>query len=134
MTANPIITRQIVTACGAEISWDNEAKAGFICVEHGFPKEGWPGCAWASRRQVELRPGLIIDLDADGHVRGIETIGWEAGIFDLLDVIRWQSRAHELTREELAVADRQYHELLDRQGGEPVTTDRDAEASERDVR
>lgn len=89
------ITRQIVTLNGAEVSWDNEAKAGFICVEHGFPKEGWPGCAWASHHQVEVRRGLIIDIDAEGHVRGIETIGWEASIFDLLDVIRWQNQTLE---------------------------------------
>jgi uncharacterized protein YuzE len=70
---------------GSSLAWDGEAGAGYL---HVFPNPD----AFASFNQVDLGDGCVIDIDGQGEVRGIETIGHEVGEADLLKVIRWVVR------------------------------------------
>lgn len=64
---------------GSSITWDAAAGAGY--AEINPPHEG-PVIA-----THEVAPGLHVDVDATGAVRGIEVIGHEVGFSDLLAVL-----------------------------------------------
>ena len=66
---------------GSSMTYDHSDGAGFLHVQQNPD-------AFSSAQQVEINPGLIVDLDADGNVRGIETIGHEVSMVDLLRVLR----------------------------------------------
>lgn len=69
---------------GSIFTYDHDARAGFVNVQPAPD-------AWVSKAQREVRPGVLVDLDAEGRVRGIETLGHAVGAADLLAVIRWMN-------------------------------------------
>lgn len=65
---------------GCSVTWDAEARAGYA---HTNPN---PDAFAPTTKQVA--PGVLVDVDPSGYVRGVETIGHEVGIGDLLAVLR----------------------------------------------
>lgn len=65
---------------GSSITWDGTAGAGY--AEISPPHDG---PVIATR---EVAPGLHVDVDATGAIRGIEVLGHEVGLGDLLAVLR----------------------------------------------
>jgi len=66
---------------GCSVTWDG--RAGYA---HVFPSPD----VFASAYTVAVADGTFADIDADGRVRGIETIGHPVGVSDLLAALRWR--------------------------------------------
>lgn len=66
---------------GCSVTWDAEVRVGYA---HVNPNPDAFGVA----STIEVRSGLLVDLDRDGFVRGIETLGNAVGIGELLAVLR----------------------------------------------
>lgn len=68
---------------GSSVTYDYEARAGYVHVD---PTPD----AFAVARTVDIGGGVHVDLDADGRVRGVETMH-EPHLTDLIRVLRWCS-------------------------------------------
>lgn len=81
---------------GSLVTWDGEAKAGYLTVCPDPDKVPGAMCSHRVDRTVELGNGVNIDVDADGCVYGIETLGHEVKMEDLILALRWyQQQAQE---------------------------------------
>ncbi len=79
---------------GSLLTWDGDAKAGYLTVcpdpQAGAVQTGaHVGCCHHAGPTIELDDGVLVDTDAEGHVLGVEVLGHEVGISDLLIVLRW---------------------------------------------
>lgn len=71
------------------ITWDGEAQAGYLTVCPDPEVNPRAGCCHRVDRTVELADGVNIDIDGDGRIYGIETLGHEVGMADLILALRW---------------------------------------------
>jgi uncharacterized protein YuzE len=65
---------------GCSVTWDAEARAAYA---HTRPSPD----AFSSARTVELSDRLSVDVDDEGFVRGVEVLGRQIIIGDLLTVL-----------------------------------------------
>jgi uncharacterized protein YuzE len=67
---------------GSSLTWDGEAKAGYLHIDAN------PDCC-AVARTIDLGTGVHVDVDHEGRIRGIETLGRPVQMHHLLVVLRW---------------------------------------------
>lgn len=76
------------------VTWDENARAGYLTVcPDAATFQGIPGCFHRVDKTVDLGNGVSIDVDADGHIYGIETLGREVCMSDLILALRWYQEA-----------------------------------------
>jgi uncharacterized protein YuzE len=69
---------------GGELSHDGVAGASYLCVNHTESV-----CSNAVARTIEIGGGILIDVDRDGYVFGVENYAGEITMADLVQVLAW---------------------------------------------
>ncbi len=76
------------------VTWDSEARAAYITICRD-PMAGlagtneFVGCSHRAGPTVEIGDGINLDTDDQGHVIGVEVLGREPAMGDLILVLRW---------------------------------------------
>jgi uncharacterized protein YuzE len=78
------VTSYTTLVGGGELSYDSHARASYLCVNHTEPI-----CANAVARTIDLGGGLLVDVDTNGTIIGVENHQGELVMADLVRVLAW---------------------------------------------